>query len=147
MDNILWKKVEAYNFDFPISEYGFSTRLAYENNWTINYTQKLILDYKKFMFLAATSNVMVSPSAVIDIVWHQHLIFTQLYNDFCDVLGKRIEHIPSTHNKAEKEKFKEAKEATLVLYETTFGKQPEEFWGCENLAETLLLDEVHSTDL
>jgi len=140
MDNILWKKVEAYNFDFPISEYGFSTRLAYENNWTINYTQKAILEYKKFMFLAATSSVMVSPSAIVDIVWHQHLIFTQLYNKFCDVLGKRIEHIPSTHNRAEKEKFAQAKESTRVLYEGFFGKQPEEFWNYDNLSDIFLLD-------
>ena len=64
-------------------------------------TQKAIEEYKKFMYLAATSNQMVSPSEIVDIVWHQHLIFTNSYSDFCNLLGKRIEHIPSTHNKSE----------------------------------------------
>ena len=52
-----------------------------------------IEEYKKFMYLAATSNQMVSPSEIVDIVWHQHLIFTQSYKEFCDILGKKIEPV------------------------------------------------------
>ena len=87
MDNLLWNKILEFDLDSPFSEYGFSTRLADENYWTKNFTTKAILEYKKFMYLAGTSDFMVSPSEVIDTVWHQHLIYTQSYNDFCQLLG------------------------------------------------------------
>lgn len=140
MNAVLWKEVLKFELDNPNDEYGFFTRLAFENNWTIYFAQTAILEYKKFMYLAATSNEMVSPSEIVDIVWHQHLIFTTSYSDFCTVLSKRIEHIPSTHNRAEAEKFHKAKENTKELYEYDFGKQPEEIWEYSNELDSLNLD-------
>lgn len=144
MDNSLWTKVLAFDIDDPLSEYGFSTRLAHENAWTITFTQQAILEYKKFMFLAATGDTMVSPSEIVDIVWHQHLIFTQSYSQFCKVLDKRIEHIPSTHNRQEKEKFDAAKENTRRRYEENFGEQPEEIWECNTMLESFPLPKSKS---
>ncbi len=100
-NQVSWQVVNNFDFNKPLTDYGFVTRLADENKWTKNFTEKAILEYKKFMYLAATSGTMVSPSHVVDIVWHQHLIFTDFYNSFCTILGKKIQHIPSTHNKAE----------------------------------------------
>ncbi|AWM13546.1 hypothetical protein DI487_06515 [Flavobacterium sediminis] len=93
MNHEIWDPIERFEFDQAVSGYGFITRLAFENNWTAFFTLKAIEEYKKFMYLAAVENVMVSPSKIVDVVWHQHLIFTQSYNDFCSILGKRIEHI------------------------------------------------------
>ena len=87
MDQALWNKVLKFDMDGPPSADDFSTRLAKENLWTISFTKNAILEYKKFMFLAATSNTMISPSPIVDIVWHQHLIFTTSYQDFCQLLG------------------------------------------------------------
>jgi hypothetical protein len=125
-----------------MSEYGFSTRLANENYWTRNFTKKAILEYKKFMYLAATSDKMVSPSEIIDVVWHQHLIFTQSYSDFCQVLGKQIQHVPSTHNHADADKFKHAKERTHISYATVFGEQPTDIWDNPGMFEGLKLDKA-----
>ena len=105
MNQELWNKVLAFNFDNPSSEYGFSIRLASENCWTREFTDQAILEYKKFMYLAATSEFMVSPSEIVDEVWHKHLIFTQSYQEFCGILGKQIQHVPSTHDKGEFEKI------------------------------------------
>lgn len=139
MDQNLWKTIEQYDLDAPVSEYGFSTRLANENYWTKNFTRKAILEYKKFMYLAATSDMMVSPSPVVDIVWHQHLIFTQSYQDFCTVAGKAIQHVPSTHNAEDAEKFKQAKERTKKLYQSVFGDQPAGIWEYAGMYESLNL--------
>lgn len=139
---ILWKKTEQFDLDHPLSEYGFSTRLARENYWTKNFTEQAILEYKKFMFLAATSDRMVSPSAIVDTVWHQHLIFTQSYQEFCDLLEKQIQHIPSTHNREDFQKFKHAKERTTILYETFFGKQPQAIWHYNDMYESLNLQKA-----
>lgn len=140
MNKTLWNEIEKFDFDFPLSEYGFSTRLAYENEWTTFFTQKAIEEYKKFMYLAATSNQMVSPSEIVDIVWHQHLIFTQSYKEFGDILGKKIAHIPSTHIREEKDKFMVAKKRTKELYESVFGLQPKEFWEYNTFAEALEIE-------
>ncbi|MEO7988053.1 MAG: hypothetical protein ABI663_00845 [Chryseolinea sp.] len=139
MDNALWKKISEFDFDNPMSEYGFSTRLATENFWTIDFTQKAIVEYKKFMYLAGASDLMVSPSEIIDIVWHQHLIFTQSYSDLCNIIGKNIQHIPSTHNKEDFEKFKLAKQRTKKLYIDTFGEQPQEIWEFSDMYEAVHL--------
>jgi len=125
----LWKNVENFSLDEPTDVYGFSTRLANENKWTINFTKSALLEYKKFMYLAATSDKMVSPSEVVDTVWHQHLVFTKSYNEFCNLLGRKIEHVPSTHNSKDHRKFAAAKERTKIIYEETFGVQPEEIWN------------------
>ena len=128
MNKELWDKLLQFNFDDPPSEYGFSTRLANENFWTKDFTEQAILEYKKFMYLAATSDFMVSPSEIVDTVWHQHLIFTQLYQDFANIIGKQVQHIPSTHNKEEAQKFRLAKERTKKFYTETFGEQPKGIW-------------------
>ena len=55
MNTELWNSILQFDFDNPPSEYGFSIRLANENYWTKNFTEQAILEYKKFMYLAATS--------------------------------------------------------------------------------------------
>jgi len=140
--NILdWEEVKNFALDDPLEEYGFSTRLAYENNWTLHYTQLAILEYKKFMYLAAVGNQMVSPSEIIDKVWHLHLIFTQSYESLCHVLGKRIEHIPSTHKKEERKTFDEARDVTKKLYAKYFDNTPPtEIWEANSFEEAIVFN-------
>lgn len=145
MDELVWDKIQNFDFDAPMSEYSFSIRLASENVWTQNFTKKALLEYKKFMYLAAISPVMVSPSAIVDIVWHQHLIFSESYQNFCKLLGKTIQHIPSTHNRADFKKFQEAKEQTKQLYETHFGNQPKDIWENETMFDSLVLEKSKIT--
>jgi hypothetical protein len=142
MNKKLWDKILQFDFDSPPGEYGFSTRLANENYWTRSFTEQAILEYKKFMYLAATSEFMVSPSEIIDTVWHQHLIFTQSYQDFCYLIGKQVQHIPSTHNKEEFDKFKQAKERTKKFYLNGFGEQPKNIWAYNDMYESLNLDKA-----
>ena len=81
----IWNDTLAFEFDSKNDNYGFTVRLAKENYWTYEFTQKAILEYKKFMFLAAINDEMVSPSEIVDTVWHQHLIFTKSgkFNEAC----------------------------------------------------------------
>ncbi len=136
---ILWDKIQSYNLDNQ-DEYNFSTRLSYENNWTIYFAEQAILEYKKFMYLATISTEMVSPSPIVDIVWHQHLIFTNSYSEFCILLGKKIEHIPSTHNKSQQQSFIQAQKHTCNMYEKEFGQMPDDFWKSESMLDTLNLE-------
>ncbi|NDH04918.1 hypothetical protein EBX93_03205 [bacterium] len=142
MNQELWQKIHDFDLDKPHGEYGFSTRLAMENFWTQEFTRQAILEYKKFMFLAAISDFMVSPSKIIDVVWHQHLVFTQSYQEFCNLLGKQVQHLPSTRNREEFEKFRQAKERTAKSYETNFGTQPEILWAHHDMFESLNLEKA-----
>lgn len=135
----LWEAIRRFSFDETIEEYGFETRLAYENKWTHHVTKQAIEEYKKFMFLASISNQMVSPSEIVDTVWHQHLIFSKSYEKLCQITGKKIEHIPSTHNPHNHSVFKTAKEYTTTLYESYFGKQNPYFWDNHYLNATQLI--------
>lgn len=139
MNKGLWKKIEEYQLDKWTDEYGFVLRIANENKWTKNFTTQAILEYKRFMYLAATSDKMVSPSDIVDIVWHEHLIFTKAYKKFCLLLGKNIEHIPSTHNREEYDTFIQAKEHTTQIYNQVFGEQPKEIWEYRTMYDTLHL--------
>jgi hypothetical protein len=142
MNQELWHKILEYDLDDLTSVYGFSTRLANENSWTLAFTTQAILEYKKFMYLASNSDLMVSPSMTVDIVWHQHLIFTQSYSDFCKLLGKQIQHIPSTHKTEEFENFEKAKERTIKLYESNFGNRPKNIWKDQDMFESLNLEKA-----
>jgi hypothetical protein len=142
MNEILWQKILEFDLDGPPSEYGFTTRLADEKFWTSAFTDQAILEYKKFMYLAATADTMVSPSEIVDQVWHQHLVFTRSYQDFCDLLGKPVQHIPSTQNKGEFEKFRRAKERTMIQYREAFGEPPVAFWEHSSMFDQLGLEKA-----
>ena len=129
-----------FNLDGPLSEYGFTTRLENENFWTVNFARDAILEYKRYMYLAAVSDAMVSPSAIVDVVWHQHLIFSKSYDDFCSILGKKIVHIPSTHQAGDFDKFNSAKEHTKRLYNEKFGPQDPRFWEYDDMYGPLQLE-------
>ncbi|WP_295794317.1 hypothetical protein [Mucilaginibacter sp.] len=147
MDQQLWQNVLDFNLDEPVSAYSFSTRLENENFWTVNFARDAIAEYKKFMYLAAVSEYMVSPSPIVDVVWHQHLIFTQSYDEFCRVLGKKIAHVPATHHNADFEKFKSASERTAKLYIENFGPQTPEFWEYEDMYGSLLMPQSSLTPI
>lgn len=138
MNNELWQQILKFDFD-GAGDYPFSVRLAKENHWSKNFTQQALLEYRKFMYLAATSGQMVSPSEIVDAVWHQHLIYTESYRELCKILGKDIQHIPSTHNPQEAEKFHKAKEHTTQVYDEAFGTQPKEIWGKHTMLQSLNL--------
>lgn len=139
MNAEVWKKIELFDLDEQKGEYDFSTRLASENEWSKNFTSKAILEYKKFMYLAATQQKMVSPSEIVDIVWHQHLLFSHSYQKFCEILGKQIQHIPSTHHKKEFSKFKAAKDDTEKTYHDNFGELPADIWKQNSMYGSLNL--------
>jgi hypothetical protein len=141
MSKELWQKICDFDFDDPAGgNYTFTIRLAKENYWSKNFTELAVLEYKKFMYLAAIADQIVSPSEIVDVVWHQHLVYTNSYNDFCKLAGKQIQHIPSTHNKEDFNRFKLARERTKLLYEKEFGEQPYEIWQKKDMYATLNLE-------
>ncbi|GAB1855336.1 hypothetical protein MHTCC0001_01690 [Flavobacteriaceae bacterium MHTCC 0001] len=139
----IWKKIENFEIDDLNSSFTFTDRLARENDWSIEYSLRTILEYKKFIFLITISNVPQTPSDQIDQVWHLHLLYTQSYwIDMCgNTINKMIHHGP-TKGSEEKLMFKEQYIKTLEFYKSTFKQEPpKDIWVDANTR----FNEIHFT--
>ena len=121
----LWNRIEDFEIDDPESSFSFSDRLARENDWSIEYCLRAILEYKKFIFLICISPEPLTPSDEIDQVWHLHLLYTQSYwIDLCEnTIYRQIHHGP-TKGKEEQTRFKDQYQYTLDLYSEKFKVSP-----------------------
>ena len=87
-------------------------------------SEALILETVKFLNLIHTTNEKLSPSLVVDLVWHEFILFTRYYQEFCMTHFNRfIHHTPSENS--EKNIYKK----TIELYIKHYGKPPEAIWG------------------
>ncbi|MEO1005725.1 MAG: TIGR04222 domain-containing membrane protein, partial [Cyanobacteria bacterium J06638_38] len=62
----LFARIEAFSLDKADADLTFSQRLATENNWNIEYANRVIEEYKKFVFLAVVTGHIVTPSEQVD---------------------------------------------------------------------------------
>lgn len=122
----LYQRVQNFSLDDPEAMLPFSQKLARENRWTAQYSQRVMDEYKKFMVLAATVNHHVTPSEQVDQAWHLHLTYTHAYwHKFCaEILQKPIHHCPTLGGRSEHDKFYHWYSATLASYERVFGQPP-----------------------
>ena len=122
----LYLSIQAYSLDKVGASLSFSRRLARENNWTKEYSQRVIGEYKKFILLAMVSGHEVSPSDSVDQVWHLHLTYTRDYwNEFCEkILGTPLHHGPTRGGQTEQQKYWQMYQQTLNSYEQLFKEKP-----------------------
>jgi len=122
----LWDKIQSFPIDDGKAVVPFSSKLATAQKWSIEFTQKAIEEYRKFILLCCISEKGASPSQTVDEVWHLHLTYTQSYwKDFCrDTLGKDIHHHPSSGGDQENHKHQEWYKETLALYRSIFDIDP-----------------------
>lgn len=130
VEQSLWQKIEAFQFERPEAVLKFADRLARENNWTKDFTNRVILEYKRFIFLCCVSDKSVTPSDAVDQAWHLHLTYTKSYwVDLKNITGKEIHHNPTEGGKSESVKFDDQYNFTKSLYEQKFKIiQPADIW-------------------
>ena len=122
-------RIEAFKFDEGEPALPFAGRLAKDNGWTVLYAARVIEEYRRFAFLIVTAGHMVVPSDQVDQAWHQHLLYTRSWSDFCsNALGQRIQHEPTKGGTAETDRFKALYQQTLQSYRKIFGEPPEDIW-------------------
>jgi hypothetical protein len=122
----LWTKINDFQLDVPGDEFTFSDRVARENGWTKDYTKRVILEYKKFIYLCCFTEQGVTPSDPVDQVWHLHLTYTKSYwINFCqNTLGKQIHHNPTKGGEKEAKKFNNYYEHLKDIYRYHFDNEP-----------------------
>ena len=145
----LWLRLKEYHFDHLVpvglwdsvhakfgktdpSTRAFAHKICRRHGWSNAFALKALSEYKKFVYLGVVSDFAVTPSAIIDKVWHSHLLFTAGYRQFCDEI---IEH-PFDHNpeliftEDQTEAFQQQYFQTLDLYKEEFNTQPPKaIWG------------------
>jgi len=127
----LWEKIKQFPIDDGAATLPFSARLAKEQRWTTKFTQRAILEYKRFIFLCCVLDKGASPSGIVDEVWHLHLTYTRSYwEDFCrNTLGRDLHHIPSTGGDEQHHKHQEWYKETLAQYKAFFDSDPpDDIW-------------------
>ncbi|WP_444853867.1 glycine-rich domain-containing protein [Sphingosinicella sp.] len=104
----------------------FVARLACENGWSAAYADAVFGEYRRFLYLAATSDQPVTPSEDVDQAWHLHLGYSRHYRDvLCgQILGRALHHEPTAGGRDEAVRHHSQYEATLWLYGKTFESSP-----------------------
>lgn len=127
----LWDKLGRFGFDSEGTQLTFAKRLARENGWNDYYTNRVIEEYKKFIFLCCVSPTPVTPSDPVDQAWHLHLTYTKSYwDDLCEnTIGRKIHHNPTKGGKSEQQKFDGCYTTLKETYTEKFGTPPpQDIW-------------------
>lgn len=122
----LWEAIRTFDIDGEPRALTFAARLARENGWTVGFAERVVLEYKRFVFLAVTGTSQVTPSDQVDQAWHLHLTYTRSYWErFCaGVLPKPLHHEPTKGGADEGARFDAQYRATLSRYAEEFGAPP-----------------------
>lgn len=125
----LWQRIAAHDFE-PDTPLNFTRRLARDKGWTLDGTRRAIDAYRRFCFLAVVTSSEVTPSEIVDEVWHQHLIYTRDYWDvWCaKVLRARLHHNPTPGGPDAQQRYRAQYAETLALHETYFGPPDPSLW-------------------
>ena len=158
----LWLRLHNYHFDHLVpaplwdqlcatfggpdaSTRAFAHKVARKLGWSEQFAYKAIGEYKKFVYLGVISDFVVTPSSIIDKVWHEHLLFSRPYRQFCsEVIEYDFDHHPELiENDDQTGVFNAQYLDTLELYKKEFlHDPPHAFWGAPKFAEADLKGEV-----
>jgi hypothetical protein len=86
-------------------------------------------EYKRFLSLKQTNpGVSLSPSELMDAVWHIHILDTKMYAKDCqEIFGRFLHHSPSyglNELQFENSRLKQARNRMIYLYHQTYGDFP-----------------------
>lgn len=128
----LWNKLVGLPLDRlaeePPAEFGFVKRLMRDEKWDYATAIRVVSEYRRFVFLAASAPS--SPSPMVDAAWHLHLTYTRAYNTgLCErTLGRALDHTPSNGTE-DTLHYRSVYADTLERYRETFGEAaPEDIW-------------------
>ena len=128
----LWQRLQAYRFGeeddaLPV----FVRRVAKEAKVSLAEAAQAVEEYRRFCFLACSSaDAEVTPSTLIDQVWHTHLTDTHEYwQRFCpQVLQTTLHHRPGRGDAADADRHALQYRTTLARYRRYFGDPPAACW-------------------
>jgi hypothetical protein len=98
-------------------------RVAGRRSFSPDESERAGSDLVKFLQLCAESDLPLAPSDIIDDLWHEFILHTRDYAEFCAVvLGTFVHHVPLTAPDPS------SYQRTLRLIGDGFGTPDERFW-------------------
>lgn len=121
-----WQRLQDYFDERP----QFVDRLMSRLGWSRARSMRALAEYQRFCWLAAEAGHVVSPSEIVDQVWHLHLQHTRDYwQHFCpQILGRELHHDPAEPGLAGRERHAAQYAGTLASYRRYFGIPDPAFW-------------------
>ena len=87
---------------------------------------ELFVEVIKFMYLVSVFNTKLTPSLIVDLGWHEFILFTKTYEKFCSKeLGKFIHHTPDEDKTTNNRNYLK----TIQHYIHIFGRPSINIWG------------------
>jgi hypothetical protein len=129
---ILWQNISQVFDGEDASTKAFATKISRKLKWKYRFARRAIWEYKKFVYLGIVSDFQVTPSRIIDQVWHEHVLFSKAYREFCtDVIQYPFDHNPELIPDPNITGIFHAQYLdTIELYKKEFGiDPPAAFWG------------------
>lgn len=95
--------------------------------------RRALIEVIKFVSLVANSSEgRLSPSHRVDLAWHELILFTLAYHEFCfKQFGRFVHHHPGGSHQENRQRLV----LTERYYKKAFGHPPNDFWG--KLSESL----------
>jgi uncharacterized protein (TIGR04222 family) len=108
----------------------FADALARATGWSAVVSQRVVEEYRRFLWLAGTATEVVSPSPAVDRAWHLHLLDTRSYwDELCArVLQRPLHHEASDGSLVARRQLKLAYARTWTAYRAAFGDPPADLW-------------------
>ena len=141
----LWERIRDYKFNNLVPKStlaeiiemlggknapvkAFAYKIMKKHRLPRAFTFRAIEEYKKFVYLGVISDFIVTPSKYIDLIWHEHLLFSKAYREFCnDVIDYQFDHQPElVATEDQTDLFTIQYLETLDLYRSEFGMEPPE---------------------
>jgi hypothetical protein len=130
----LWQRIAQHDFE-PDTPLNFTRRLARDHGWSLAEARAAVDAYRRFCFLAIVSPTPVTPSEIVDEVWHQHLVYSRDYwTIWCgERLQAPLHHDPTPGGAVAQTTYRRQYAETLALHERFFGPPSESLWPATHL--------------
>lgn len=127
-ENPVWQRLENFSFENPDNPVRFHEKLARRGKWTPEFTTEVIEDYRRFLFLIATTREILIPPPPVDLAWNINInYYKSSWNALLkDILPMNVKRkIPDSEDNEEPQWDIDHYNRTLELYKQAFHTWPD----------------------
>lgn len=148
-DPDLWARISRYSFPAYVpsgpkwlrGKSDPKSRLQHiletQENWADDYALRTIEEYRRFVYLSRISETHVTPSVVVDKVWHAHMADSEDYFERFSkpMFGEILHHEPCA-GPEEMPRYEDQYQTTRAQYLREFESDPpEDIWDFRTASE------------
>lgn len=121
----IWEAIASHEMPEDGVGLSFREQLARAQGIRTTSADRAIEEYRRFLYLCATTDAPAAPPKAVELVWKLHMQHTRDYNDvLCAAIGTRIDHAPGMDATSDRTGYRALKAA----YCATFGDPPAKIW-------------------